>query len=108
MISTASLHHWTDPLNVLSEIDRVPKPGGAYYVFDLRRDMALPFYLLIRFATQFIVPAALHRVNKPMGSRNASYTVQELADLARQSRLRSGRVTTGPRWIVFAGIKSIA
>jgi ubiquinone/menaquinone biosynthesis C-methylase UbiE len=108
VISTASLHHWTDPVKVLNEIDRVLKPGGAYYVFDLRRDMALPFYLLIWFATQFIVPAALHRVNEPMGSRNASYTVQELVDLTRQSRLSGGQVTTGPIWIVLAGEKSVA
>jgi ubiquinone/menaquinone biosynthesis C-methylase UbiE len=108
VISTASLHHWTDPLKVLNEINRVLKPGGAYYVFDLRRDMALPFYLLIWFATQFIVPAALHRVNEPMGSRNASYTVQELADLVRQSRLRGGQVTTGPIWIILTGKKSVA
>jgi len=108
VISTASLHHWTDPMKVLNEVDRVLKPGGAYYVLDLRRDMALPFYLLIWFATQFIVPAALHRFNEPMGSRNASYTVQELADLAQQSRLRGGQVTTGPIWIVLAGVKSFA
>jgi ubiquinone/menaquinone biosynthesis C-methylase UbiE len=108
VISTASLHHWTDPGKVLNEIDRVLKPGGAYYVFDLRRDMALPFYLLIWFATQFIVPAALHRVNEPLGSRNASYTVQELADLVRQSRLRSGKVISGPIWIVLEGKKSVA
>ena len=108
VISTASLHHWTDPLKVLNEIDRVLKPDGAFYVFDLRRDMALPFYLLIWFGTQFVVPAPLHRVNEPMGSRNASYTVQELVDLTRQSRLRGGQVTTGPLWIVLVGKKSIA
>ena len=106
VISTASLHHWTDPLKVLDEVDRVLKPGGDYYIFDLRRDMALPFYLLIWFATQFIVPAALHRFNEPMGSRNASYTVEELTDLTRQSRLNVGQVTTGPIWIVLAGKKS--
>jgi ubiquinone/menaquinone biosynthesis C-methylase UbiE len=108
VISTFSLHHWTDPVKVLNEIDRVLKPGGAFYIFDLRRDMALPFYLMIWFATQFIVPAALHRVNEPMGSRNASYTVQELVDLARQSRLRGGQVTAGPIWIVLVGKKSVA
>jgi ubiquinone/menaquinone biosynthesis C-methylase UbiE len=108
VISTASLHHWSEPVKVLNEIDRVLKPGGAYYIFDLRRDMALHFYLLIWFATQFIVPAALHRVNEPMGSRNASYTVQELADLVQQSGLHGGLVTTGPIWIVLAGKKSVA
>ncbi len=106
VVSTASLHHWADPVKVLNEIDRVLKPGGAFYIFDLRRDMLLPCYLLIWFATQFIVPAPLHRVNEPMGSRNASYTVQELDDLACQSRLPAGQVTSGPMWIVLAGKKS--
>ncbi len=107
VISTASLHHWSDPVKVLNEIDRVLKPGGAFYLFDLRRDMALPFYLLIWFATQFIAPAVLHRVNEPMGSRNTAYIPQELTDLARSSRLRGGQVTAGPLWIVLAGKKSV-
>jgi hypothetical protein len=42
-----------------------------------------------------------------MGSRNASYTVQEMTDLTLQSRLRGGHVTTGPIWIVLAGIKRV-
>jgi ubiquinone/menaquinone biosynthesis C-methylase UbiE len=106
VISTASLHHWSEPVKVLNEINRVLKPSGVYYIFDLRRDMALPFYLLIWFATQFVVPAALHQVNEPMESRNASYTVQELVDLAQLSELRGWKVTTGPLWIVLAGKKS--
>ena len=108
VISTLSLHHWIDSVKVLNEVDRVLKPGGAFYIFDLRRDLPLPFYLLIWFATQFIVPAALHRVNEPMGSRNASYTVQELDDLARQSNLNGGQVNAGPIWIILVGKKSAA
>lgn len=105
VISTLSLHHWADPVKVLNEIDRVLKPGGAFYLFDLRRDMALPFYLLIWFATQFVVPAALHRVNEPMGSRNSSYTASELAGLARHSGLRGGQVSAGPLWVILKGKK---
>lgn len=103
VISTLSLHHWRDPVKVLNEIARVLKPGGAFYIFDLRRDMALPFYLLIWFATQFVVPAALHRIHEPMSSRNASYTVPEVAVLARQSGLRGGQVTAGPLWVALEG-----
>ncbi len=63
---------------------------------------------LVWFATQFVAPAALHRVNELMGSRNASYTVPELVDLARQSSLRGMQVTSGPLWLVLAGKKSAA
>jgi ubiquinone/menaquinone biosynthesis C-methylase UbiE len=105
VISTISLHHWNDPTRVLGEIERILKPGGAYYIFDLRRDMAAPFYLLIWFATQFVVPAALHQINEPMGSRNASYTAQELADLTRKSPLSGGQVSSGPLWIALMGKK---
>lgn len=105
-VSTLSLHHWAEPLKVLNEIERVLKPGGAFFIFDLRRDMLPPFYLLIWFATQFIVPAALHRINEPMNSRNAAYTPQELAGLARQSNLTGWQVTAGPLWVTLEGKKT--
>jgi ubiquinone/menaquinone biosynthesis C-methylase UbiE len=51
VVSTLSLHHWSDPVNVLDEIARVLRPpdpetgqpGGSFLVFDLRRDMGAPF-----------------------------------------------------------------
>jgi ubiquinone/menaquinone biosynthesis C-methylase UbiE len=105
VVSTLSLHHWSDPVGVLDEIARVLRPGGSFLVFDLRRDMAAPFYLLLCFATYCVVPGALRRVREPLGSRDASYTPQEAARLAGQSRLAGWRVTHGPLWLTIEGTR---
>jgi ubiquinone/menaquinone biosynthesis C-methylase UbiE len=106
VVSTLSLHHWRDPVGVLDEIARVLRPGGSFLVFDLRRDMTAPSYLLLWFATHCIVPRALRRVNEPLGSRNASFTPQEAAHLAGQSRLVGWHVTHGPLWVTIEGTLS--
>jgi SAM-dependent methyltransferase len=35
VVSTLSLHHWTDPSAVMAEIDRVLRPGASALVYDL-------------------------------------------------------------------------
>jgi ubiquinone/menaquinone biosynthesis C-methylase UbiE len=103
VVSTLSLHHWSDPAPVLDEVARVLRLGGAYLIFDLRRDMAAPIYVLLWFATRAIVPAALRRAQEPLGSRNAAYTPQEAAELARKSALRGWRIASGPFWLAIEG-----
>lgn len=105
VVSTLSLHHWSEPAAVLDEVARVLKPGGAFYIFDLRRDMPLPFYLVFWIATQLVVPAPLLRINEPMGSRNAAYTPLELGKIARDSHLSGWQVSGGPFWVVLQGEK---
>jgi ubiquinone/menaquinone biosynthesis C-methylase UbiE len=118
VVSTLSLHHWSDPVGVLDEIARVLRrpgpvegrseptkgqPGGAFLIFDLRRDMSAPVYLLLWFVTRCVVPRALRQVNEPLGSREAAFTLQEAAHLAAQSRLSGWRVTHGPLWLTIEG-----
>jgi ubiquinone/menaquinone biosynthesis C-methylase UbiE len=111
VVSTLSLHHWSDPVDVLNEIARVlrrpepgeGRPGGSFLVADLRRDMGAPFYMLLWFATHCVVPRALRRAREPLGSRDAAFTPQEAAELAAQSRLTGWRVTHGPLWLTVEG-----
>jgi ubiquinone/menaquinone biosynthesis C-methylase UbiE len=103
VVSTLSLHHWSEPIAVLDELGRVLRPGGAFLIADLRRDIAAPFYLLLWFATHCVVPAALRRVNEPLASRNAAYTPSEAAILTEQSQLRGWHITRGPVWLTIEG-----
>lgn len=36
VVSTLSLHHWSDPAAVFAEIGRVLRPGGIALIYDLR------------------------------------------------------------------------
>lgn len=103
VVSTLSLHHWSAPVLVLDEIARVLRPGGAFLIVDLRRDMPAPGYLLLWFAQHVVVPAALRRIGEPLGSRNAAYTPAEALALVERSALRGGRVTAGPLWLTIEG-----
>jgi ubiquinone/menaquinone biosynthesis C-methylase UbiE len=106
VVSTLSLHHWSDPIAALDETARVLRPGGAFLIFDLRRDLAPPFYLLLWFVTHRVVPRALRRVNEPLASRDAAYTPEEAADLSERSRLGDWQVTCGPLWLTIEGTKA--
>jgi ubiquinone/menaquinone biosynthesis C-methylase UbiE len=105
VISTLSLHHWSHPTAVLDQIARVLQPGGAFLVFDLRRDMLAPAWLLLWSVTRLVVPPALRRVNEPLGSRDAAYTPVEAGQLARGSQLIGWRITEGPFWLTIEGRK---
>ena len=101
VVSTLSLHHWSDPVRVLNEVARVIQPGGAYLIFDLRRDLQFPFWMVLWLATRFVVPRALRRVNEPLASRDAAYSPREVETLAAKSSLPNWQVTAGPLWLTI-------
>lgn len=105
VVSSLSLHHWSEPAKALEEIHRVLKPGGQMLIFDGRRDTRRAFYWATLFIRQFAVPGAIREINEPSGSILASYTPQEVADMLEASPFHLRHIRSGPAWIFIWGRK---
>ena len=81
VISTLSLHHRVNPINVFKEMNRVLKPNGTFLLFDFRRNSRKFFYGLLKFATKVVVPKALKKINEPLGSLQAGYISNEIVEI---------------------------
>ena len=103
VVSSLSLHHWSEPVQALWEIQRVLKPEGQFLIFDLRRDAPRLFYGLLKFAMTIVVPPALRRVNEPVGSALASYTPTEAEALFHGASFRELEIKPGFAWMFIWG-----
>jgi len=103
IVSSFSLHHWSEPEQALWEIQRVLKPGGQFLIFDLRRDAPRLFYGLLKFGQTIVLPSVLRRVNEPVGSALASYTPTEADALFHTISFREWKVKPGFAWMFIWG-----
>jgi ubiquinone/menaquinone biosynthesis C-methylase UbiE len=87
VFTNGSLHEWERPEVVFGEIDRVLKPGGRYFISDLRRDIG-PF-------VHWFLTIAKEKAMRPglRSSLGASYTVGELETLVEGSPLAGATVS---------------
>jgi ubiquinone/menaquinone biosynthesis C-methylase UbiE len=110
IVSTLSLHHWSQPKRALHEIHRVLKPSGQFLLFDLRRDPQRWFFWLISFAQNVMLSMfgaeAIKRLNEPIGSVLSSYTPSELGKLMSETPFKEWKVKEGLGWVFLWGMKT--
>jgi ubiquinone/menaquinone biosynthesis C-methylase UbiE len=85
VITSLSLHHWSKPESVLSDIHRVLKPGGRLILWDLRRD-ARKFYhhAFDRWFTPRM-PEPLKSAGDPYRSMLSAYTPAEIDGILKRT-----------------------
>jgi len=95
-----SLHEWSEPLAILNEIHRVLKPGGRFFISDLRRDVCFPVRL---FLYMVVKPRELLPGLKT--SLAAAYVEDEVRAMFSGSAIRNFQITKNPIGIRIVGEK---
>ena len=100
VFSSASLHEWANPKLIMNEISRVLKPGGSYYITDLRRCMSWAWKLAVWLL-------ARPREVRPyfIASVNESYMLKEVKDIMRDTLLWNSTVSKALYGLAIKGQK---
>ena len=100
VFTNGSMHEWAIPCSAFDEIWRVLKPGGHYFISDLRRDMS---GLMHAFLWLSVRPAAMR---PGLGtSIGAAYTPLELQVMLAKTCLKEGKVTSNMIGVDISGVK---
>lgn len=101
VISSGGLHNWPEPEWTFAEIRRVLTSSGRFVIADVRRDLPVAFWMLVRAWQVAMAPQALATLDEPSSSIRSSYTAQELAWLAARAKLPDIRISVWPAWLIL-------
>lgn len=101
VFTNGSLHEWSQPIRILDELFRVLKPGGGYFVSDMRRDMSPLMKWFMKLVTK---PKEIRPGLK--SSINASYTIEEIESILAETSLKEHEVKKLMMGFVVTGVKS--
>ncbi|MFX1478980.1 MAG: class I SAM-dependent methyltransferase [Promethearchaeota archaeon] len=99
IVSSFSLHHWSEPLKVFKEIYRVLNENGTCLIFDFRRNSRNFFYGLLTFATKVVVPKPLKKISEPLGSLKAAYTANEITKILSHTQFSEIKINPYLAWM---------
>jgi ubiquinone/menaquinone biosynthesis C-methylase UbiE len=105
VVSSLSLHHWTEAESAMLEVHRVLKPQGQLLMFDLRRDSPRLMYWVFVVGQAVFTPEPIRRTNGAVGSLWSSYTASELKDLVAKAPFRMAQVKSRPAWLLLRAVK---
>jgi len=100
VFTNGSMHEWANPCGALDEIWRVLKPGGRYFISDLRRDMQGWMHAFLWLSVR---PTAMR---PGLGtSIGAAYTPTEITALLAKTFLKEGKLTKNMIGLEITGTK---
>jgi len=102
VFTNGSLHEWSQPEDILNEINRVLKPGGTYMISDLKRNMSP----LIKWFMWAMTRSKEMRAGL-LTSVAAAYIPGEAEAMLARTRLQGWSVTSNSMGLVISGRKPL-